>query len=53
MFSARRPVVGGRGSEGLCGPGASCPTTSTFQGRYIIRHYWAGEVKCDDPTWGR
>jgi hypothetical protein len=27
--------------------------TNNFQGRYIIRHYWSGPVKCDHPTWGR
>ena len=51
-----KPVVGGRGSEGISRekPGAVEPdSVNNFQGRYIIRHYWAGEVKCDTPQFGR
>ncbi|MCB9535515.1 MAG: DUF2330 domain-containing protein [Myxococcales bacterium] len=25
---------------------------NNFQGRYIIRHPWTGEVKCDNPNYG-
>ena len=26
---------------------------NNFQGRYIIRHYWTGPVKCEHPVYGR
>jgi hypothetical protein len=26
---------------------------NNFQGRYIIRHFWEGEIKCQDPIRGR
>jgi len=56
IFVPAKPVVGGRGSEGISRekPGAVEPdSVNNFQGRYIIRHYWAGEVKCDAPQFGR
>ena len=56
IFVEAKPVVGGRGSEGLSRekPGAvEMASVNNFQGRYIIRNYWAGEVKCDAPVWGR
>ncbi len=56
VFTPAGPVVGGRGSEGISRekPGAvEKDSVNNFQGRYIIRHYWAGEVKCDTPVWGR
>ena len=56
VFVPAGPVVGGRGSEGISRekPGAvEKDSVNNFQGRYIIRHYWAGEVKCDNPVWGR
>ena len=56
IFVEAKPVVGGRGSEGLSRekPGAvEMASVNNFQGRYIIRNYWAGEVKCDNPVWGR
>jgi hypothetical protein len=56
VFVPAGPVVGGRGSEGISRekPGAvEKDSVNNFQGRYIIRHYWAGEVKCDTPVWGR
>ncbi|MEZ4470494.1 MAG: DUF2330 domain-containing protein [bacterium] len=55
VFVPARPVVGGRGNAGLSQeqPGAvELAAVNSFQGRYIIRHYWAGEVKCEHPTWG-
>ncbi|MCA9526146.1 MAG: DUF2330 domain-containing protein, partial [Myxococcales bacterium] len=56
VFVPAGPVTGGRGSEGISQeqPGAVEPASvNNFQGRYIIRHYWGGEVKCDAPVWGR
>jgi len=52
------PIVGGRG----VGPAnelpieASASTSNNFQGRYIIRHPWEGEIECEEPVrgvWGR
>ena len=31
---------------------AGSRATNNFQGRYIIRHYWSGPVKCDNPRYG-
>ena len=56
IFVEAKPVVGGRGSAGISRekPGAvNMSSTNNFQGRYIIRNYWAGDVKCDNPQWGR
>ena len=56
IFVEAKPVVGGRGSQGISRekPGAvNMSSVNNFQGRYIIRNYWAGEVKCDNPQWGR
>ena len=32
--------------------GAVPSQTNMFQGRYIIRHHWAGKVTCKRPNWG-
>src|SRR5579871_6298845 len=57
LFKEAGPVVGGRSTfDGTAMelPGEVKPDSSNnFQGRYIIRHYWAGPVKCSDPVWGR
>jgi hypothetical protein len=48
------PVEGGRG----VGPanelptGAEPSTANNFQGRYIIRHPWEGEITCEEPVRG-
>ena len=55
IFVPAGAVVGGRGSQGISreAPGAVDPaSTNNFQGRYIIRHYWAGEATCESPRWG-
>ncbi|MBW2464026.1 MAG: DUF2330 domain-containing protein, partial [Deltaproteobacteria bacterium] len=47
-------IAGGRG----VGPAGELPTEAShsgannFQGRYIIRHAWEGEVACDSPRRG-
>ncbi|RLB47038.1 MAG: hypothetical protein DRJ42_26315 [Deltaproteobacteria bacterium] len=49
------PIQGGRG----VGPAGELPTearesgANNFQGRYIIRHPWEGEISCDEPHRGR
>lgn len=56
VFVPAEPVRGGRGSAGasLEPPGGIEKSgANNFQGRYIIRHYWAGEVTCEDPRYGR
>jgi hypothetical protein len=58
IFREAKPVSGGRanwdGTSGDAG-GAQPSGANNFQGRYIIRHYWSGPVRCDHPTyntWG-
>jgi len=56
VFVEAGPVRGGRGSAGasLEQPGSVEPArVNNFQGRYIIRHYWEGPVKCENPVYGR
>jgi hypothetical protein len=56
IFVEAKPVVGGRGSQGISRekPGAvEMASVNNFQGRYIIRHYWSGEVACENPRWGQ
>ena len=55
VFTPARPVRGGRGAGGINQeqPGAvELSDVNQFQGRYIIRHYWQGEVSCDQPRYG-
>ena len=59
-FKAAEPIVGGR--EFVVDPqtqkleeGAKPSSQNNFQGRYAIRHPWAGDIKCDSPVrnrWG-
>jgi MYXO-CTERM domain-containing protein len=60
VFKAAPPVVGGRevwksddrlSSAGL-EHGASPAGQNNFQGRYIIRHPWTGEITCANPKRG-
>jgi hypothetical protein len=56
VFVPAEPVTGGRGNAGLSQEppgGVEKAGTNNFQGRYIIRHYWAGKVACDNPNFGR
>jgi hypothetical protein len=57
VFRAAEPVLGGRANwdgtsadQGatLAAKGAK----SSFQGRYIIRHYWEGPIECEAPRYG-
>ena len=56
IFRSAKPAVGGRAnwSGGLGDQGGRIEAAgpNNFQGRYIIRHYWKGELTCDKPTYG-
>jgi hypothetical protein len=57
IFREAKPVMGGRANwNGQSEDAGAQPAgENNFQGRYIIRHYWTGPVKCDHPnynTWG-
>ena len=56
VFKAAGPILGGREwyndkkeLEQASKPGG----VNNFQGRYIIRHPWTGEIKCKEPIRGR
>lgn len=55
VFVAAPPVMGGRevhDADGALEKSAKPGSQNNFQGRYIIRHEWAGEAKCSDPQYG-
>jgi hypothetical protein len=57
IFREAKPVIGGRANwDGTSGDAGAQPASeNNFQGRYIIRHYWTGPVRCDHPnynSWG-
>jgi hypothetical protein len=58
VFRQAPPVVGGREvrtTPDVLETGAKASTVNNFQGRYAIRHPWAGAVECKDPIrnrWG-
>jgi len=57
VFEAADPIVGGREiwSDGEISNEASESSTNNFQGRYVIRHEWEGEIECENPrrgVWG-
>ena len=55
VFRAAKPTVGGRangdGTSRDKGAEAAGDGVNQFQGRYIIRHYWAGKVACSNPQY--
>jgi hypothetical protein len=58
VFKEAPPVEGGRANwDGTSGDAGAKVLANggvnNFQGRYIIRHYWQGPVKCDKPVYGR
>ena len=55
VFRAAAPIVGGRefmGANGKLEHGAVSSGTNNFQGRYAIRHAWAGPIACKNPVRG-
>jgi hypothetical protein len=56
IFRSGKPMVGGRangdGTNREEGAQGSPDGDNQFQGRYIIRHYWEGAVKCQNPQYG-
>ena len=57
VFQAAPPVGGGREwhdpKTGALEQATRPSDRNMFQGRYIIRHEWTGEAKCDNPVYGR
>jgi hypothetical protein len=55
VFKEAKPVIGGRANwDGQSSDAGAQPSSeNNFQGRYIIRHYWTGPVKCDHPSYDR
>jgi len=56
VFRAVEPIQGGNGwASGPNKHGATVipKGTNMFQGRYIIRHRWAGEITCENPVFDR
>jgi hypothetical protein len=55
VFRAAGPIAGGREhivNGGGLERGAVEASTNNFQGRYVIRHPWEGEIACEDPRRG-
>jgi len=56
VFRAAPPIIGGRevrsGPNGSLEHGAAASSTNNFQGRYAIRHPWAGPIACKNPQRG-
>jgi hypothetical protein len=58
VFREAPPIAGGNGIPGPNGEltrGAQPAGSNSFQGRYVIRHPWAGPVACENPrrgVWG-
>jgi len=55
VFKEAAPIVGGREfvqKNGKLEEGAQPSSTNNFQGRYIIRHRWAGPIACKNPKRG-
>lgn len=55
VFKAAPPIAGGREvrPNGKLEERSQPASVNNFQGRYIIRHKFKGEVTCDNPRWGR
>lgn len=57
VFAKADPIMGGReirDPDGQLEKGVNSSTSSNnFQGRYIIRHEWEGEVACENPEYGQ
>lgn len=56
VFKKAPGILGGREvatTGGKIEHGATPSSYNNFQGRYIIRHRWAGAVACQNPTFNR
>ena len=56
VFKAAPAIAGGREVRAVGGrleERAGPSDYNNFQGRYAIRHAWAGEIKCEKPVRGR
>jgi MYXO-CTERM domain-containing protein len=56
VFRAAAPIAGGReerDDQGRLEERAHSDETNNFQGRYAIRHAWAGPIACENPSRGR
>ena len=57
VFRQAGAIAGGRehvvGQGGQVERGAVESPVNNFQGRYIIRHEWAGAIECENPVRGR
>ena len=56
VFKAAPPIVGGRefmAEDGKLEERSRPDSTNNFQGRYAIRHEWAGAIACAAPQRGR
>jgi hypothetical protein len=52
VFKEAPPMMGGREGVDQTVVGQQAGSNN-FQGRYIIRHYWSGPIKCEHPLFGR
>src|SRR5262249_2551741 len=55
VFEQAKPIVGGREfvqSDGKLEQGARPDQVNNFQGRYAIRHFWKGPIRCEHPRRG-
>ena len=55
VFKEAQAIAGGRefyDASGELESGWAPSSYNNFQGRYIIRHLWEGEVLCDQPEFG-
>jgi MYXO-CTERM domain-containing protein len=54
VFRAAAPITGGRSNDASNTDHGSSPSSyNNFQGRYIIKHDWVGEITCSNPVRGR
>jgi hypothetical protein len=49
VFAVAPPITGGREGDG---PAPESASFNNYQARYIIRHGWAGAIKCKNPQRG-
>jgi len=52
VFKEEEPISGGSETPSSSLTTATPASINNFQGRYIIRHPWKGNVSCQHPGWG-